>query len=121
MLLRCYFEFVLPILEYCSRCVGQLLERQVFAVARFSHDQTFLSLYHRRRVAGLSMLYKVDANFNHSLFSELPSASTRVRHTRAAAAPLPLEFGVSRLEPPNLQGVSCRQRFECRMPSQHSV
>ena len=32
---------------------------------------------HRRRVGGLSMLYKVNWNSNHCLFSELPSASTK--------------------------------------------
>ena len=42
------------------------------------------------------MLFKVNSNSNHCLFSELPSASTRVRHTRAAAAAHPLEFEVSR-------------------------
>ena len=38
----CYFTFVLPILEYCSLVLGsaaechlQLLERQVYSVARF--------------------------------------------------------------------------------------
>ena len=42
------------------------------------------------------MLYKVNSNSNHCLFSELPSASTRVRHNRAAAVAHPLEFEVSR-------------------------
>ena len=38
VLLRCYFVFVLPILEYCSPVWGSdaecLLERQVYSVAR---------------------------------------------------------------------------------------
>ena len=41
VLLRCYFAFVLPILEYCSpvwgsaaECHLQLFERQVYSVAR---------------------------------------------------------------------------------------
>ena len=82
VLLRCYFAFVLPILEYCSPVYGsaaechlQLLKRQVYSVARFCPDQSFLSLCHRRRVAGLSILYKAISNSNHRLFSELPSAS----------------------------------------------
>ena len=102
VILRCYYAFVLPILEYCSpvwgsaaECHLQLLERQVYSVARLCPDQNFLSLSHRCRVAGLSMLYMVNSNSNHSLFSELPSASTRVRHTQAAAAAHPLEFEVS--------------------------
>ena len=56
----------------------------------------FLAMCHRRRVAGLSMLYKVNPNTKHCLFSELPSASTRVRHTRAEAAAHPLELEVLR-------------------------
>ena len=82
--------------ESATECHLQLLERQVYSVARLCPDQSFLSLCHRRRVTGLSMLYKVNSNSNHCLFSELPSASTRVLYTRAAAAAHPLEFEVSR-------------------------
>ena len=42
------------------------------------------------------MLYKVNSNSNHTLFIELPSASTRVRHAGAAAAAHLLKFEVSR-------------------------
>ena len=51
VLLRCYFAFVLPIIEYCSPVWGQLLnvafcffERRVYTVARLCPDQGFLSL-----------------------------------------------------------------------------
>ena len=47
-------------------------------------------------VAALCMLYKVNSNSNHCLFSELPPASVRVRHIRAFAAAHLLEFEVSR-------------------------
>ena len=67
VLLRCYYAFVLPILEYCSpvwgsasKCYLQLLERQVYPVARLFPDQIFLSLCHRRNVAALCMLNKVN-------------------------------------------------------------
>ena len=55
----------------------------------------FFVIESRRNVAGLSMLYKVNSNSNHCLFSQLLSASTRVRQTRAAVAAHPLEFEVS--------------------------
>ena len=91
VLLRCYFAFVLPVLVYCSQVCGsaaechlQLLKRQVYSVVVLCSDKSFLLLYHRRRVAGLSALYNVNSNSNYSLFSEHPS-STRVR----------LEFEVS--------------------------
>ena len=100
---RCYNAFVLPIIEHCSpvwwsaaECHIQLLERQVYLVARLCPDQNYLSLSRQHRLAWLSMLYKVNSNSNHCLFSELPSASTRIRHTRAAAAAHSLEFEVSR-------------------------
>ena len=62
VLLLCYFAYsVLPILEYCSPVWKsaaeyhlQPLEREVYPVARLCPDQMFLSLCHRRRVAGLS-------------------------------------------------------------------
>ena len=51
VLFRCYYAFVLPILEYSSRvwgsaaeCHPQLLERQVYSVARLCPDQAFLLL-----------------------------------------------------------------------------
>ena len=70
----------------------------MYSVVRLCPDQSFLSLCHRLRVAGLSMLNKVNSNSNKCLFSELPSASSRVRHThtQAVAAAHPLEFEVSR-------------------------
>ena len=92
VLLRCYYAFVLPIIEYCSQVWGsaaechlQRLERQVYSVAKLCNDQTFLSLCHRRHVNALCMLCKVNSNSNHCLFSELLSASVRVQHTRATA------------------------------------
>ena len=85
VILRCYFLFVFPILEYCSPALGsaaechlKLLELQVYSVARLCLAQSFLSLSHRRCVAGLSMLYRLMGTVVQGLFSELPSASTRV-------------------------------------------
>ena len=49
----------------------QLLDRQMYYVARLFHDQSVLTLYHRRHVAGLWMWHKVNSNSNHCLFSEL--------------------------------------------------
>ena len=60
------------------------------------------------------MLYKVNSNSNHCLFSVLPSASTRVRHARAGAAAHPLELKYQGVGA-NLLGLSCRLRFDCRM------
>ena len=50
VLLRCYYVFVLLILEYCSpvwgsdaECHLQHLERQVYSLARLCSDKSFLS------------------------------------------------------------------------------
>ena len=51
--LRCYYAFVLLILEHCSPVFHSIV---------------------------LCMLYKINSNSNHCLFSELPSATFRVRH-----------------------------------------
>ena len=64
-------------------------------MARLFHDHCFL-LCHRCNVAGPSMLYEVNLNSNHCLFSELPSASTRVWHAWAVVTAHPFEFKVSR-------------------------
>ena len=65
------------------------------SMARVSPDQSFLSMCHRRHVAGLCTLDKVNSNSNHCLFSELPPAVTRVRYTRATLAAHLLVFKVS--------------------------
>ena len=122
VLLRCYFPFVLPILEYCSpvwgsaaECHLQLVELQVYSVARLCSDQSFLSVCHRRRVAGLSMLYKVNSNSNNWLFGELPSASTWVRHTELRPHLILWSLKYQGVERPNLHGVSWLPRFECAL------
>ena len=121
MFLRCYYAFVLPILEYCSpvwgsaaECHIQLLERQVYSVAMLCPYQTFLSLCHRRHLAALCMLHKVNSDSNHCLFSELPPASVRVRHTQAMQL-IDKSLKYQGVERPNLQGVSCRPRRLCGM------
>ena len=116
VLLRCYYSFVLPIFEYCSpvwgsaaKCHLQLLERHVYSVVRlYCRSVIDFMLLHC-----VHILYTVNLNSNHCLFSELPSASVRVRQTRAAAAAHPLEFEVSR----------CRtsQFARCFLPAQTRV
>ena len=96
-----------------AKCNLQLPESQVYSVARRCPDQTFLSLCHRRHVASLCMLYKVNLNSNHCMFSKLPSASLGVRNTEAAAAAHPLELEVSRRR--------MSQSARCFLPAQTRV
>ena len=84
------------VLRSAVECHLQLLERQVYSEARLCPEQSFLSLCHLRHFAALCMLLNVNSNFNHCLFSELPSATVGVRQTRAAAAAHRLQFEVLR-------------------------
>ena len=118
---NCYFAFVLPILKYCSpmwgsaaECHLQLLERQVYSVAMLCPDQSSCRC-HRRRLAGLSILYKV--------------IETLITVCSASFDLLLLEFDKHELRPQlihwslkyqgvvhhNLQGLSYWLRLECEM------
>ena len=105
VLLRCYYALILPILMYCSplwgsasECHLQLLERQIYSVARLCHDQTLSSLCHQRHVAALCMLYKVNSNSNCCLFGELRFYQSST--FSSCGCSYPLEFEVSRCFPP---------------------
>ena len=63
----------------------QHLDSQIHAVSRLCHDQILKPLNHCRCIAGMCMLYKIHSNPKCCLYSELPPACQRVRHTRAAA------------------------------------
>ena len=56
---------------------------------RGSAAEYYLVVVSSTLAAALCMLYKVSSNSNHCLFGELPSASVRVRHNRAAGAAHP--------------------------------
>lgn len=83
---RCYYKFVLRIIEFVLRSGDQLLLRQVRSVASFFPVQSFLSLFQRCLVTGPCKLNKVASNSDHCLFNNLLYTSTRVRHIRVAVA-----------------------------------
>ena len=69
VLLRCYYAFVIPILEYCfsvwgsaAECYFQVLERHLYSVGRLCPDQTFLSSCYRR-CTSLRGQYKLKKNY----------------------------------------------------------
>ena len=63
------------------------------------------------------MLYKVTANSNHCLFSEFQSAVKKIELDASELRPQLIHWSLKYegVEPPNLQGVSCRPRFESGM------
>ena len=76
---RCFRDFVLPVLEYCSAvwCSAantnlKLLDRAVSGAWFLTEDVFECDISHRRSVAVLCMLYKIRWNPVHSLNGALP-------------------------------------------------
>ena len=87
---RCFWGFVLPVLEYCSAvwCSAAdthlLLDRAVSG-ARFLTGGVFeYDISHRRSVAALCMHYKIRCNPVHPLNGALPGPYVPERVTRGA-------------------------------------
>ena len=88
---RCFWGFVLPVLEYCSavRCSAanthlKLLDRVVSGACFLAGGVLNCNLSHRRSVAVLCMLYKIRCNPKHPLCGALPVTHVPVRVTRGA-------------------------------------
>ena len=81
-LLRSFWSFVLPVLEYCSAmwCLAadshlKLLDRVVRSVGFPAGGVLECNLAHRRSVAELCMLFKIRSNPMHPLSGALPFAA----------------------------------------------
>ena len=65
---KCFWAFILPVLEYCSPVWMSaatshlsLLDRVVSQVSRLSGGSVSCDLWHRRKVASLSFFFKIDS------------------------------------------------------------
>ena len=88
---RCFGDFVLPVLEYCSAVWCPAAETHLKLLDRLASGACFLAggvlscnLSHRRSVAALCMLYKIRCNLMHPLCGALPVPYVPVRVTRGA-------------------------------------
>ena len=88
---RCFWGFVLPVLEYYSAvwCSAadthlKLLDRVVSGACFLAGGVLNCNLSHRRSVALLCMLYKIRCNLMHPLCGALPVPHVPVRVTRGA-------------------------------------
>ena len=88
---RCFWGFVLRVLEYCSAvwCSAadthlKLLDRVVSGACFFAGGVLNCDLSHRRSVAVLCMLYKIGCHPKHPLCGALPVPYVPVRVTRGA-------------------------------------
>ena len=90
---RCFWAFILPVLEYCSpvwmsAATSQLslLDRVVSQVGRSSGGSVNCDLWHRRRVASLSVFFKIDSLVDHPVRGLFPVQYVLRRSTRGALA-----------------------------------
>ena len=88
---RCFWGFVLPVLEYCSAvwCSAsdtylKLLDRAVSGACFLAGGVLNCDLSHHRSVAVLCMLYKIRCNQMHPLCGALPVPYVPARVTRGA-------------------------------------
>ena len=87
-LIKSFYAFILPCFEYCAPvwCSAadthlKLLDRALNNI-RFLLPNISLDLEHRRKVSGLSMLYKIFHNTDHPLNACLPAQFIPARRTR---------------------------------------
>ena len=88
---RCFWGFVLPVLEYCSAVWCSAADTHFKLLDRLVNGACFLvggvlncTLSHRRSVAVLCMLNKVRCNLMHPFCGALPVPYAPVRVTRGA-------------------------------------
>ena len=87
---RCFRDFVLPVLEYCSAVWCSAADTHLRLMDCVVSGASFLTggvfecdLAHRRSVAVLCMLYKIMCNLMHPLYGALlvPYALKEIRST----------------------------------------
>ena len=103
---RCFWGFVLPVLEYCSTvwCPAadthlKLLDHVVSGACYLAGGVPNCYLSHRRSVAVLCMLYKIRCNPMHPLYGALPVPYVPVRVTHGALIAHRYTYAPPRTEP----------------------
>ena len=91
VLAKCFWAFILHVLEYCSPVWMSaatsnlsLLDRVVSQVGRLSGGS--VSCDHRRKVASLSVFFKIDSLVDHPVRGLFPAQYVLRRPTRGALA-----------------------------------
>ena len=90
---KCFWAFILPVLEYCSpvwmsaaTSYLSLLDRVVSQVGRLNGGSVSCDLWHRRKVASLSVIFKIDSLVDHPVRGLFPAQYVLRRPTRGALA-----------------------------------
>ena len=109
---RCFWGFVLPVLEYCSAVWGSAADTHLKLLDRAVSDAWFLAGclvecdISRRSVAVLCMLYKIRCNPVHPLNGALPGPYVPVQVTRGALVAHQYTYA-----PPRCRTLQCRRTF----------
>ena len=88
---KCFWAFILPVLEYCSPVWMSaatfhlsLLDRVVSQFSRISGGSVSCDLWHRRKVSSLSVFFKIDSLVDHPVRGLFPAQYVLRRSTRGA-------------------------------------
>ena len=88
---KCFWAFILPVLEYCSPVWMSaatshlsLLDRVVGQVSRISGGSVSCDRWHRRKVASLCVFFKIDSLVDHPVRGLIPAQYVLKRPTRGA-------------------------------------
>ena len=80
VVVKCFWAFILPVLEYCSPVWTSaatshlsLLNRVVSQVSRLSGGRVSFDLWHSRKVASLSVFFKIDSLVDHPVQGLFPA------------------------------------------------
>ena len=123
---KCFWAFILPVLEYCSSFWMSaatshlsLLDRvvnQVGRLLRLSGGSVSCDLWHRRKVASLSVFFKIDSLVDHPVRGLFPAQYVLRRPTRGAFWLLTLDLSrCLGLELCSFRALLFRLVFDCGM------
>ena len=77
---KCFWAFILPVLEYCSPVWmsaatfhRSLLDRVVSQVGRLSSGSVSCDLWHRRKISSLFVFFKIDSLVDHPVRGLFPA------------------------------------------------
>ena len=114
---KCFWAFILPVLEYCSPVWMSaatshlsLLDRVVSQAGRLSGGSVSCDLWHRRKVASLSAFFKIDSLVDHPVRGLFPAHYVLRRPTREALAAHSRSF-----EMPRSRTVQFSRSFFCHV------
>ena len=119
---KCFWAFILPVLEYCSPVWMSaatshlsLLDRVISQVSQLSGGSVSCDLWHRRKVASLSVFFKIDSLVDHRVRGLFPAQYVLRRPTRGALAAHSRSFDMPRSRTVSFRALLFYLVFDCGM------